>query len=112
MREMERVKDGLKKLRRMIHEGQRDPALAEVALLEEASLRAKLLVPVRAQDVPEAERAAFVRDYRKGMVELVAAELALETALLEDDFEAARAALEALSELEDPAHGRFTREDD
>lgn len=106
---MEVVEESLGRLRRALRdEGSLEEGLAAVAAMQEATLKAKLLEPPLAALRPEAERAAFVRDYRKMLVQMLEAELAVETALLDGDREAARTRFQALRAFEDQGHERFT----
>ena len=74
----------------------------------QATLRAKLLQPPMAARVPEEERAAFLHDYRKMLVEMLADEVALEAKLLDGDLEAARELFKSVRAYEDEGHDRFT----
>jgi len=109
---METIEENLGRLRRALREDADVPeALAAVAAMQEATLRAKLLEPPHAAKVPEAERPAFLRDYRKLLIRLATAQLALETALLDGDLESARALFKEVRAFEDQGHERFTEED-
>lgn len=109
---MEDLDESLGRLRRALRDDtQPAEALAAVAAMEEATLRAKGLVPPIAEQAPEAERAALVRDYRKLLVELMASQLALETELLDGDLEGARERFKEVRAFEDTGHERFTEED-
>jgi hypothetical protein len=109
---MEAIETELGAIRRAIRDEATYPdALAAVARMEAATLAAKLLPPPMATALPEADRPPFLRDYRKMMVDMVAAELALETALLDGDGEAIGAAFRALRAFEDEGHERFTRDE-
>jgi hypothetical protein len=109
---METIEHGLGRLRRALREDQPDVegGLAAVAGMQEATLRAKLLLPPMAAGVPEAERAGFVREYRRMLVELATAELALEAALLEGDLPSARERFQEVRAFEDAGHERFTED--
>jgi hypothetical protein len=109
---MEEIEENLGRLRRALRDdAQPAEALAAVAAMEEATLRAKLLVPPLADKAPEAERAALVRDYRKLLVELMASQLALEAELLDGDLEGARERFKEVRAFEDTGHERFTEDD-
>jgi hypothetical protein len=109
---MEAIEAELGAIRRAIRDEATYPdALAAIARMEAATLAAKLLPPPMAATLPEADRPRFLRDYRKMMVDMVAAELALETALLDGDGEAIGAAFKALRAFEDAGHERFTRDE-
>jgi hypothetical protein len=109
---METIEENLGRLRRALREDADVPeALAAVAAMQEATLRAKLLEPPLAAKIPEAERPAFLRDFRKLLIRLATAQLALETALLDGDLESARALFKEVRAFEDQGHERFTEED-
>ena len=108
---MEAIEENLGRLRRALRDdAQPAEALAAVAAMEEATLRAKVLVPPLADKAPEAERAALVRDYRKLMVELMASQLDLEAELLDGDLEGARERFKEVRAFEDTGHERFTED--
>lgn len=110
-RRMEVVEEGMKFLRRGLRDPEaRDECLARIVSMEEAALACKGLVPAMAAQVPEAEREAFVRAYRRDMAELLIGILRLEQAVLDGDVEAARARWRELSDLEDAGHERFTED--
>ncbi len=109
--QMERIDDAMHKLKRGVRDAaQRDACLTEVANAEQACLAAKLLTPKMAPSVPEAERAAFVKDFRKGIVALLVEFTHLEVALLDGDSEKAVASFKKLEAMEDEGHNQFTNE--
>ena len=109
--QMERIDDAMHKLKRAVRDpAQKDVCLTEVTNAQQACLAAKLLTPKMAPTVPEAERAAFVRDYRKGVVALLVEFTNLELALLDGATEKAVATYKKLESMEDEGHNRFTNE--
>ncbi len=109
---MHAMEDSIRALRRSL----RDPArqaesLASLAKLEADIIAAKSETPRMAPKVPEAERPKFVADYRREMIRMLEQSLAVEKAVLDGKQEEALAAFEALRGLEDPAHARFTEEE-
>ena len=109
---MHAIEDHIRKLRRSLRDEEGTAASLElVAELQADTLACKLLTPHTVENVPEAERAAFLRDYRKTMAELLREEIALEIALLEGDTEAATTAFRAIRAMEDPGHERFAGEE-
>jgi len=109
---MHGIEDALHALRRSL----KDPAksadsLASIAKLQTDAVVAKSELPRMLPHVPEAERAAFVVEYRREMVRLLEASLKLESAVLDGKPEPIQAAFEALRSMEDPAHDRFTEEE-
>ena len=109
--QMERIDDAMHKLKRGVRDAaQKDACLTEVANAQQACLAAKLLTPKMAPTVPEAERAAFVRDFRKGVAALLVEFTNLEIALLDGDAEKSVATYKKLEAMEDEGHNRFTNE--
>jgi len=110
---MERIERSVKALRRSL----RDPALAAESLqtlaeIQAQTLACKPLTPAATARLPEGEREAFVKAYRKAMIDFLTRQLELEAALLEGDEEAVKTAFDAFREMEDPSHERFAPEDD
>ncbi|MBM3989816.1 MAG: hypothetical protein FJ298_02290 [Planctomycetes bacterium] len=109
---MEAMADSIRALRRSL----RDPSkqadsLAGLAKLEADIVAAKSQTPRRAAKLSEAERPRFVADYRSEMIRMLEQALVVEKAVLGGQQEAALAAFEELRGLEDPAHARFTEEE-
>jgi hypothetical protein len=110
---MEKIEDTLKLLRKNLKEPATYPAALDALFeIQHHSLQAKKLVPAHAAKLPEAERAAFVKEYKKEMIVLLRHQLELETALLDGNAEAAKVAFDKFREMEDPSHERFAPEDD
>jgi len=110
---MEAIEDNVKALRRALRTAE-DPAapLELLAEIERLSLLCKGLTPQMAASLPEAERAAFVKAYRKTAIEFLMHQLEFESALLDGDPEAIKAAFDRFRAMEDSAHERFAPEDD
>lgn len=109
--QMERVEDAMRFLRRSIRKPEsRADSLAHVQECQEGLLLAKELEPMMLARIPEAERAAFKRDFRLGMVEALEAFLEMERALLEERDDDAKELYKKAAGLEDPAHERFTED--
>ena len=112
-RQMEIVEDAIGKLRRSLRdEAKNEESLASAATIEEAVLKAKLLTPKLTATLPEGEREAFVRAYRKELCALLRDLLELEEALLDRDYEPTKELFKKLRETEDPAHERFTADEE
>lgn len=109
-KQMEVVRNGMRSLRRTLRDtASTAESLQTIAACEAAVLAAKLESPVKTGTLPEDERAAFVTAYRTEMVGLLAAFLDLEKGVLagkgEEDL---KALWEAVHDLEDPGHEKFT----
>jgi hypothetical protein len=109
---MHEVEDAVHALRRSL----KDPAkaadsLAHIATLQAAAVAAKSESPRMLPHVPEGDRPKFLVEYRREMVRLLQASLALENAVLDGKQDAIDAAYQALRSMEDPAHERFTEEE-
>jgi hypothetical protein len=107
--QMTKIDDAMTFLKR----GLRDPAkhddcLAQVATAQAACIAAKLLVPKMAATTAEAERAAFVTNYRKGMAALLIEWTNLELTLLNGDKDASLASYKKLEAMEEEGHNVFT----
>lgn len=112
-RQMEVVEDAIGKLRRSLRdEAKNEESLTAVATIEAAVLKSKLLTPKMAAAVPEAEREAFVRAYRKELCAMLRDLLELEDALLDRDYERAAPIFKQVRQLEEPAHERFTADEE
>ena len=109
--QMERIDHAMHKLKRGVRDAtQKDACLTEVVNAQQACLAAKLLTPKMAPIVPEADRPAFVRDFRKGVAALLVEFTNLEVALLDGDAEKAVASYKKLESMEDDGHNQFTNE--
>ena len=109
--QMERIDDALHKLKRAVRDpAQKELCLTEITNAQQACLASKLLAPKMTPSLPEAERATFVRDYRKGIAALLIEFTNLEVAVLDGETEKAVALHKKLESMEDEGHNRFTNE--
>ena len=107
--QMVKIDDAMHFLRRSLKEpAQDEQSLAQVVLAEQACLAAKSLAPRMTVHVAEAERAAFQKEYRKGVAAMLVEWVRLETALLDGDRDAAQASWKKLDRMEEEGHDRFT----
>lgn len=106
------VEDGLRALRRSLRDPATYPeALATVVECQAAALASKGEIPAMAARVPEGERDAFVKGYRKEMIAVIEGFLKLERGLLEgQDPDALKEIYGAIKGLEDPGHERYTED--
>ncbi len=111
MLQMQVIGGGMKGLRRSLRDPEKDAASLEIVLeMQAASQLAKVEVPLAAAQVPEAERAAFVSEYRQEMVVMQQLLLELELALLRGDAENAQTIYKRLKAVEEEGHEAFTVE--
>jgi len=112
-RTMESIEHAVKRLRRSLRdEEMRGEALVSLVEIERLSLDCKQMVPLAMAKVPEGERTAFVRDYRRQMIAFLTRQLELEKALLDEDEAAIKEAFDRFREMEDSSHERFAPEDE
>jgi hypothetical protein len=105
---MEQMNASMKALLKGVNAENRDASLAHVAKLQAGVLSAKLETPPSAEKVEEAKRAAFVGDFRKQLVRVLAATCELETAILEGKYDDANAVLKnKLAALKKEGHAKF-----
>jgi soluble cytochrome b562 len=107
--QMEKIDDAMNFLKRGLRDpAKRDDCLAQVATAQAACVAAKLLVPKLAATTADAERPAFVKNYRKGMASLLIELTNLELALLNGEKDAALASYKKLEAMEEDGHNSFT----
>lgn len=108
---MERIERGLKKIRREVKDAKSfDASLEAVVDMQNAAGETKLMTPPITEKQPEAERAAFVKDYRKRMIAVQKDLLDLEIALLDGDAAKAQELVKKVSDAEDSGHEKFTED--
>ncbi len=107
------LEENLGKLRRSLRdEAKTDESLAALLAMQAATMRSKVLVPEMAAEIPEAEREAFVADFRKTLIDLLREQLALEVALIDGDREEAKAIFKRIRATEESGHEKFTHEEE
>lgn len=105
---MMRLKGGSRALRGLMAREDAERCLAVVADMQAAVVQAKSEVPHTVEEQPEEARPAFVADYRRTLLTLLEGLIAVERALLDADFEAAKAAFaEQVQPMEKAGHRRF-----
>lgn len=97
---------------RMVKAGVADKAqnaktLDALTAMQTATVTAKGMVPTSVAKLPEAERAAKVKEYRKSMATLLAALVELENDLLSDDNTKAAAMIPKIDEIQKQGHTAF-----
>ena len=109
MLEMEKLDAALEALKLGIRDPTKDAAsLEQIVLAQQACLNCKQMTPRMAPNVPEAERAKFLTDYRKGLAAALIELAKLETALLDGDRDQARALWRKIEQMEEEGHNTFT----
>ena len=109
--EMERIERGLKKIRRDAKDATKNATTLEAVLdMQDAVAKSKLMTPPITEKKPEADRAAFGRDYRKQMIAVAKDLLDLELALLDGDQAKAQELVKKVSDAEDSGHEKFTED--
>jgi hypothetical protein len=109
MKQMER---SYKALARQLDDPSKDElSLRAISMLQAGVATGKGMVPHIVEEKPEAERPAFLAEYRKTMLDVLKAAIDLEEKLVAGDREGAKAALETLHKMEEDGHRKFTPED-
>lgn len=108
---MERIERGLKKLRREVKDPAKNATSLETLLdMQDAAGKTKVMIPPITEKQPEAERDAFVKDYRKRMIAVQKDLLDLEIAILDGDTAKAQELVKKVSDAEDSGHEKFTED--
>jgi len=110
---MEKLNGAWRKLRKQVA----DPASNVSSLELVAAIRAGLekavtLTPIRAQDVPDADRAKYIESYRTKMKEFIGLVDKLEAALKAGDNPAADALVQKMGGTQREDHKEFRRPDE
>ena len=107
---MGQIAGAVRKLKNQVTDpAQNATSLALVATIRAGALEAKKHAPLRAADVPEGDRAAFVADFQKGMDEFLAAVAKLERALKDGKNDEAGRLFKELGRLQKAGHKDFQR---
>jgi soluble cytochrome b562 len=105
---MGQMSGAVRKLKSQVTDpAQNAASLALVATLRAGALEAKKYVPLRAADMPEGDRAAFVAGFQKRMDEFLAAVAKLEQALQDGKNDEAGQLLKELGRLQKTGHKDF-----
>lgn len=108
---MEALNTGLRELRGLMRAGEVDPMLPVLDGIQAAVVAGKGATPATIAAVPEAQQAAFLRDFRAEQLELLSKLVRVEELLLEGDVEAANTHLnEEVMSMKRGAHQRFKTE--
>jgi cytochrome c556 len=109
---MEKMSGAFRRVRRMVGNPDNSAQVLELlaTIRTEASASSKL-IPMRAEEVPEAQRAKFVEDFQKRMAEFIAAVEKTEAAVKARDFAAATAMVNDLAAMQKAGHKDFKKDD-
>lgn len=110
---MEDIKKGMRRLRRGLKDAEALPAALPIILqMQEAAQMCKLETPAMTANVEGGEeaQAAFVKEYRLGMIQLQGGLLALEEAVLKGDAALAQKIYGKLKDAQEAGHEKFTEE--
>lgn len=109
---MSSMNRAFRKLRRQITDAaQNDESLKLVAQIKQAGEDAVKLIPAKAADLPEAERAQFVADYQKKMKSFLGEVDKLEAALKAGNNEDAAKIVAELGAMQKEDHRAFRKPD-
>jgi len=106
---MEAIEDELRALREGMKKGAEGTpdCLRAVAALQVAAGEAKVAVPPMAEEKEGAERADFLREFRRSLIGMQRKLLDLEERLLDGKLEEAQALYKEVRRMEDSGHERF-----
>ena len=107
---MDQMAGAVRKLRSLVTDpAQTATSLELVATIKAGALEAEKHVPLRAADVPESDRAAFVADFQKRMDAFIAAVAKIESALKDGKNDEAGRLFKELGGLQKAGHKDFQR---
>ena len=110
-KQMEETDDLMKKLRKSLKAPAENPQSLEILTkLQQLTVTQKALVPAKAADMPEAEKAKFVNGYRKDMAVLLTHFAQIEMAVIDGDNAKAEDLFKGLKKIEDDGHEKYSDE--
>lgn len=110
---MEKIEDHLRVLRRSLRDAERDAdSLAALHAAQLEAMACKPLVPERASEQPEADRAAYVNAYRADLCTAIQGLLEVEKAVLAGDHEKAQELFKDVKRLEKAGHEKYQVEEE
>jgi hypothetical protein len=111
-KEMEKVNKALKAVNRsLIDPSQKDANLAKLAEVKASFEKSLTLEPAKAKDVPAAEKAKFLADYKASMQTSLKTLEELKAAIQADKGEDAAKAMEKLQGEKKEGHKAFKKQD-
>ena len=109
---MKDINKGLRGLRSTLREPERNAeSIAAVRELQILITKSRSEDPARTAELPEDQRAAYALEYQKMMLDFGMKVMELESALLENDNEAAQAVWKDVNGMKSPAHEKFKIKD-
>jgi soluble cytochrome b562 len=109
--EMIAANKALKTLKTQITDASKNASsLQLIGEMQKHFVAAKDMEPLRSKKVPEGERAKFLADYRKAMINLLSEMLKLESAVLDNKNDDASAILKNLTKIKSDGHDKFQEE--
>lgn len=111
-KEMEKVGKALKGVNRSLADASaKDANLAKIAEIKEALTKALDLEPAKAKDVPAADKAKFIADYKAAMQETIKGVDELKAAVEAGKTDDAKKVMEKLGGQKKEGHKQFKKED-
>jgi soluble cytochrome b562 len=109
--QMDKIGGAYRKLGALVKDPTKNAdALAQVAIIKDATAAALKLQPALTKEKPEADQAKFVADYQEKMKAFIATVGKLETALKAGDNAAATAALDEMKTEQTDDHKQFRKQ--
>jgi soluble cytochrome b562 len=109
---MDKLNSAYRKLGKQVNDASKnEDSLKQVAIIRENAEAALKLEPARKADIPAADQAKFVADYRAKMKTFIAEVDKLAAALKEGDNAAAAKLVDSLKTMRNEGHKEFKRPD-
>lgn len=109
---MEKMSGAFRRIRRMVSNADNNAEVLELlATLRTEAVASAKLIPLRAAEVPEAQRAKFVEDFKKRMAEFLATVEKTEAAIKARDNATAAALVNDLGAMQKAGHKDFKKDD-
>ncbi len=107
---MDKLNGAFRTLRRQVADASKNAdSLALVATIRAEAVTAKKEIPMKAADIPAAERAAYTAKYQKGIEDLVALVDRLEAALKANDNAGAEKLVADMASAQKAGHDEFRK---
>jgi soluble cytochrome b562 len=107
---MDKLNGAFRTLRRQVADASKNAeSLALVATIRTEAVAAKKEIPMKAADIPEADRAAYVTKYQKGIDDLVTLIGRLEVALKANDNAGAEKLVADMASAQKAGHDEFRK---